>query len=219
MDRIPSAVSLLVNTLEQMGVSLPRGSRGPSVVNGPQKRQPDAATNELHTAVAAAEDVIDPHATPLSHIDDPHDLPLVSIGQGTSRVDYPATPVKAAAASSLLDLYSVAYDLCSVPKGTRTMELPVKVEIKHEPAQIQTNDDPGHPEHWTIQSVYLPTDYQYGLLCRFCDKAKRAGYSIGMIETILPVVADAIRSIPLSDIGDDVVDAMAREVTQRMTRA
>jgi hypothetical protein len=225
MDRIPSAVSLLVNTLEQMGVSLPRSNRGPSIVNGPQKRQPDAATNEMQTAISAAEDCIDPHATPLSHIDDPHDLPLVSLGQGTSRVDYPARPVPAQpveepvakrAAKDLCDLYGVAYDLAGIPKGTVAIDLPVRASIHREPAQVQTNDDPGHPEHYTIQAIHLRKDVQYGLLCNFVDRAAKAGYSLGMIEIMLPIVAESIRSIPLGDIGDTVVDAMAREITARM---
>jgi len=48
------------------------------------------------------------------------------------------------------------------------------------------------------------------------DRAAKAGYSLGMIEIMLPIVAESIRSIPLGDIGDTVVDAMAREITARM---
>jgi hypothetical protein len=123
------------------------------------------------------------------------------------------------AAKDLCDLYGVAHDLAGIPKGTVAIDLPVRASIHREPAQVQTNDDPGHPEHYTIQAIHLRKDVQYGLLCNFVDRAAKAGYSLGMIEIILPIVAESIRSIPLGDIGDTVVDAMAREITQRMTRA
>jgi hypothetical protein len=218
-------ISHLVSSLARICNPLPATQRGPSIVKGPSKFQQDAGHIEAVMDIGSAEDCIDPHATPLSHIDDPHDLPLVSLGQGTSRVDYPARPVPAQpveepvakrAAKDLCDLYGVAYDLAGIPKGTVAIDLPVRASIHREPAQVQTNDDPGHPEHYTIQAIHLRKDVQYGLLCNFVDRAAKAGYSLGMIEIILPIVAESIRSIPLGDIGDTVVDAMAREITARM---
>lgn len=53
-ESLAGRIDLLIQAMDRLGVRLERASRGPSLATGPAKRMQAAATNEMHTDIAAA---------------------------------------------------------------------------------------------------------------------------------------------------------------------